>query len=81
MKYWLCSAGLRRHVKEEHIVKVKWLINRPICACSESFASERDFQYYLYNVHGLADRIWKPKKLKLKRKRAAKIPACMDKKA
>jgi len=24
LKYWLCSAGLKKHVEEEHIEKVEW---------------------------------------------------------
>jgi len=81
VKYWLRSAGLRKHIQEEHIEKVEWPTIGPICGCSESFASERDFRYHLHDVHGLADGIWKPKKAALKRKRAAKGPPCVDEKA
>lgn len=81
LKYWLYSADMRRHVEEKHIEKVEWPTNGPICGCSQLFESERDFRYHLHDVHGLADGIWKPRKLTMKRKRAAKTePACADEK-
>lgn len=81
LKYWLYSADLRNHVEEDHIGKVEWPTSKPICGCSQSFKSERDFRYHLHNVHKLADSIWKSRKVTSKRKRAAKEPACVDEKA
>lgn len=81
LKYWLYSADLRNHVEESHIGKVEWPTSKPICGCSQSFKSERNFRYHLHNVHKLADGIWKSRKVTSKRKRAAKEPACVDEKA
>jgi hypothetical protein len=74
LKYWLRSANLRRHV-EQHIEKAAWPTADPVCGCSQSFASERDFRYHLHDVHGLADGIWKPGKSTSKRKRDTKTEA------
>lgn len=81
LKYWLYSADLRNHVEENHIGKVEWPTSEPICGCSRSFKSERDFRYHLHDVHKLADGIWKSRRVTSKRKRAAKEPACVDEKA
>ena len=81
LKYWLYSADLRNHVEENHIGKVEWPTSEPICGCSQSFKSDRDFRYHLHDVHKLADGIWKSRRVTSKRKRAAKESACVDEKA
>lgn len=38
--------------------KIEWPTTKPICSCSELFASERDFRGHLHDVHGLTNGTW-----------------------
>ena len=73
MKFWLHSAGLRRHIERRHIQKMKWPSTKPICGCSGSFVSEIEFRRHLHDVHGLTNAIWRRPEPKpaVKRKRGA----------